>query len=64
MLPNMPETIFASCTGLSPSPDEPESSEESESVEPPMVMRLVMSKPWSSICNGYSDSVSSSTVAM
>ena len=30
----------------------------------PMVMRLVMSKPWSSKESGYSESVSSSTLAM
>ena len=68
----MPETIFASCTGLLESALEPsESAElelpESESPEEPILpmdMRLVMSKPWSWICSGYSESVSSSTEAM
>ena len=67
----MPETIFASCTGLSESEPELESEsaelELSESPEEPILpmdMRLVMSKPWSWICSGYSESVSSSTEAM
>ena len=67
----MPETIFASCTGLLESALELESEsaelELPESPEEPILpmdMRLVMSKPWSWICSGYSESVSSSTEAM
>ncbi len=57
-------TIFDSWTGLSES-ELLEESPDDWSVElDPMVMRLVMSKPWSSICRGYSERVFSSTFAM
>ena len=72
MLENMPVIIFDSCTGL------PELLEavasfacefvpvfESSLASPmPIVIMLVMSKPWSWICSGYSESVFSSTFAI
>ena len=80
MLPNMPVTIFDSPTVSSvvpsfelsacpSSPELPSSEEPEEPEEPPwplmpMVMRLAMSKPWFSMESGYSESVSSSTLAM
>ena len=80
MLPNMPVTIFDSLTvppvasplellSVFPPPFEPPSLGEPEEppcppVLMPMVMRLVMSNPWSSMESGYSESVSSSTLAM
>ena len=80
MLPNMPATIFDSPTAppdasplelLSVFPPPFELPSLGEPEEPPcppvlmpMVMRLAMSNPWSSMESGYSESVSSSTLAM
>ena len=74
MLPNMPVTIFDSPTvppsaspfelPVCPASCESPLLEESPWAPMPMVMRLVMSKPWFSMESGYSESVSSSTLAM
>ena len=69
MLSNVFAIIFDSCTGLleSPSSDDwlPEdASVESPDPSAPSPIMLVMSKPWSWICSGYSESVFSSTLAM
>ena len=74
MLPNMPVTIFDSPTvplaasllelSVCPASCEVPLPEEPPWAPMPMVMRLVMSKPWSSMESGYSESVSSSTLAM
>ena len=74
MLPNMPVTIFDSPTvppfasllvpSACPASCESPLPEEPPWAPMPMVMRLVMSKPWFSMESGYSESVSSSTLAM
>ena len=77
MLPNMDVIILTSWTGFSsaavssvpsalPSEASPSSALSLESSVAVMldVTRLAMSKPWSSIVSGYSESVFSSTLAM
>ena len=67
MLSNVLAIIFDSCTGLSESPSEESScafSDDEPSAPLPSPIMLAMSNPWSWICSGYSESVSSSTLAM
>ena len=67
MLSNVLAIIFDSCTGLSESVSDasPWDFSTDEPSEPlPKPIMLAMSNPWSWICSGYSESVSSSTLAM
>ena len=67
MLSNVLAIIFDSCTGLPESSSGASSwafSADEPSAPLPSPIMLVMSNPWSWICNGYSESVSSSTLAM